>query len=161
MNAAPTVYVETSIPSYYYEVRTEPKFVAWRRATRRWWQEYRGDYRCVSSLAVLNELNAGDFESREAAIGLLHGLPLLDPDRRVEEAVAAHIAHRVMPNDPLGDALHLAFASVHRCQFLLTWNCKHIANANKFDHIARVNTMMHLPTPYLVTPFQLMPTNEA
>ncbi len=49
-----------------------------------------------------------------------------------------------MPNDPLGDALHLAIASYHKCDFLLTWNCRHLANANKFGHIRRVNVMLGL-----------------
>jgi len=61
-----------------------------------------------------------------------------------------------MPADPRGDALHLAVASFHKADFLLTWNCNHIANPNKFDHIRRVNTMLGLFTPELVTPFALL-----
>ena len=62
-----------------------------------------------------------------------------------------------MPNNPVGDALHLALASFHKCDYLLTWNCKHLANANKFEHIKRINTMMNLYAPLLVTPLELMP----
>jgi hypothetical protein len=61
-----------------------------------------------------------------------------------------------MPNNPVGDALHLALASYHKCDFLLTWNCKHLANANKFHHIRRVNTILGLYAPLLVTPLELL-----
>ena len=67
-----------------------------------------------------------------------------------------YIDHKVMPCDPTGDALHLALASYHKCDFLLTWNCSHLANANKFSHIRRINTMIGLYVPILVTPLELL-----
>jgi hypothetical protein len=63
---------------------------------------------------------------------------------------------KVMPANPAGDALHLALASFHKCDFLVTWNCQHLANANKFGHIRRVNTMLGLFVPALVTPLELL-----
>lgn len=65
-----------------------------------------------------------------------------------------------MPADPAGDALHLALASYHRCDFLVTWNCKHLANANKFGHIRRVNGLLGLFSPSLVTPLELLGGND-
>ena len=66
-----------------------------------------------------------------------------------------------MPADPAGDALHLALASFYKCDFLVTWNCLHLANANKFGHIRRVNTILGLIVPNLVTPLELLGvTNE-
>lgn len=67
---------------------------------------------------------------------------------------------RDLPADPAGDALHLAIASYHRCDFLVTWNCKHLANANKFGHIRRVNGLLDLFTPALVTPLELLGDND-
>ena len=58
--------------------------------------------------------------------------------------------------DRRGDALHLAIASYHKCNFLVTWNCAHLANANKFGHIRRVNTMLGLFVSALVTPLELL-----
>ena len=60
------------------------------------------------------------------------------------------------PND-LGDALHLAIASYYKCDFLLTWNCNHLANANKFRHIKMINEKLDLFTPALITPMELLP----
>jgi len=62
--------------------------------------------------------------------------------------------------DPAGDALYLALASYHRCDFLVTWNCKHLAHANKFGHIRRVNGLLGLFNPSLVTPLELLGGNS-
>ena len=107
-----TVYVETSIPSFFYEMRTEPEMV--------------------------------------------ESLPLLAVEPAVMDIIDTYIARHVMPSDPAGDALHLALASFHRCDFLVTWNCRHLANANKFGHIRRVNTLLGLYVPSLVTPLELL-----
>ncbi|MBA7541756.1 hypothetical protein ES705_34072 [subsurface metagenome] len=60
-----------------------------------------------------------------------------------------------MPIDSKGDALHLALASYHHCHFLLTWNCSHLANANKFEYIRHINTTLGLFVPILTTPVEL------
>ena len=77
-------------------------------------------------------------------------------DDAIADIVETYISNRVMPNDPAGDALHLAIASFHKCDFLLTWNCKHLASANKFGHIRRINTLLGLYVPMLVTPMELL-----
>ncbi len=157
------IYVETTIASFYHEVRTEPEMVARRTWTRRWLDAARrGPDELVTSLAVEAELRAGDFPSREAALSLIADLPLVDLDEAVAEVVEAYISHSVMPRDPQGDALHLAAASFHRCDFLVTWNCRHLANANKFGHIRRVNGILGIGNPALVTPLELLQeTNES
>ena len=150
------VYIETSIPSFYYEIRVEPEMEARRQWTRQWWDNASEDYSLISSVAVLDELNRGDFPNKEKAIELIADLPLLPVEEAIAEIVAAYIQQKVMPNDPIGDALHLALASYHKCDFLLTWNCRHLANANKFGHIRRVNAMLGLYNPLLVTPLELI-----
>lgn len=74
----------------------------------------------------------------------------------VAEIVEAYVQHRLMPADPSFDALHLAMASYHKCEFLVTWNCQHLANANKFGHIRRVNSLLGLYVPVLETPLELL-----
>ena len=102
------------------------------------------------------ELEAGDFPGKADAQALIADLPLVDLNESVAEAVDAYISYKVMPNEPTGDALHLAAAAFHRCDFLVTWNCRHIANANKFSHIRRVNGILGLGNPALVTPLELL-----
>lgn len=152
----PRVYVETSIPSFYHEVRTEPEMVARRDWTRKFWDNSDQDYELLTSIAVIEELENGEFPQKQQSLALMRDLPLLPSALEIDEIVETYIRRMVMPADPAGDARHLALASYHKCDFLLTWNCKHLANANKFGHIRRVNVMMDLFVPLLVTPLELL-----
>ena len=127
-----------------------------RNWTREWWTDHRPQYEVVTSDAEVDELSAGDYPGRDDALALISSLPLVPLDFAVAEIVETYMEHSVMPKDPLGDALHLALASYHKCDFLLTWNCVHLANANKFSHIKRINTLLGLFVPSLVTPLELM-----
>ncbi len=150
------VYVETTIPSFYFEIRADPEMAARREWTRTWWDGAVGRYELVTSVAVVEELSRGDFPARDDCLQLVRHLPLLPVEAGVAEIVQTYVARGVMPRHPAGDALHLALASHHCCDFLVTWNCRHLANANKFDHIRRVNTMLGLFVPALVTPLELL-----
>jgi predicted nucleic acid-binding protein len=152
----PRAYVETTIPSFYFGTRPEPDMVARRDWTRAWWTQAITRLELTTSVAVIDELERGAFPARHDCLDLLAGLPLLAVEPAIAEIVQAYIAHRAMPADPAGDALHLALASFHRCDFLVTWNCTHLANANKFRHIRRVNALLDLVTPALVTPLELL-----
>jgi predicted nucleic acid-binding protein len=152
----PKVYIETSIPSFYHEIRTEPEMIARRQWTRQWWDAVSTDYLLLTSIAVLDELKQGDYPNKDKALELVNELPLLPVEEAVFEIIEAYIQHKLMPNDPVGDAMHLALASYHKCDFLLTWNCRHLANANKFGHIRRVNGVLGLYVPLLVTPLELL-----
>lgn len=154
--AKPLVYVETTIPSFYHTNRTGPFAVARREWTRRWWVLASSRYDSVTSDAVLDELADGDYPSKAACLGLARTLPLLEITPAIAEIVDAYARHRLMPADRSGDALHLAVASYRKCEFLLTWNCRHLANANKFGHIRRINTILGLFVPALVTPLALL-----
>ena len=152
----PRVYVETSIPSFYHELRTTPAVVARRDWTRQWWDDAPAKYELLTSPAVINELSAGIPERSELRLSLIRDLPLLPIEQAITEIAATYVQQKVMPADPTGDALHLAIASFHKCDFLVTWNCAHIANAHKFGHIRRVNSMLGLFVPALVTPLELL-----
>lgn len=152
----PRAYIESTIPSFYHEVRTAPEIVARREWTRRWWHDADQRYELVTSAAVLDELAGGTTEHSAERMSLVRNLPLLPIDPAIGEIVRAYIRHKLMPADPAGDAMHLALASYHKCDFLVTWNCTHLANANKFRHMRRVNGMLGLFVPELVTPLELL-----
>ncbi len=155
-----TVYIETSIPSFFHEDRSGPEMVARRAWTRQWWALATERYDLVTSPAVVDELERGEFPSRDDCLKLVERLELLEITPAVLDIVDTYISRHVMPADPAGDALHLALASFHRCDFLVTWNCRHLANANKFGHIRRVNTLLGLYVPSLVTPLELLEDDE-
>ena len=154
--ARPRVYVETTIPSFYHEKRTAPAIVARREWTRQWWSEAPSHYELVTSAAVIDELASGPVDRSSDWLDLIKDVPVLPVEPAVVEIVRAYVTHKVMPVDPGGDALHLALASHHKCEFLVTWNCQHLANANKFGHIRRVNTMLGTFVPAIVTPLELL-----
>ena len=151
----PTVYVETSIPSFFYETREGAQFVAMRQWTQEWWEHEAKNYHGVTSDAVINELQTGNHPYKKEKLHLLKNTPLLDITPQIEEIVEVYLTHFLMPKNDVGDALHLAIASYHKIDFLLTWNCKHLANANKQAHIRRINERLNLFTPALVTPYEL------
>lgn len=150
------VYIETTIPSFYHEVRTEPEMVARRNWTCDWWDNLSSDYELVTSVAVIDELEKGEFPKKAEALNMLKNLPLLEINIAIADIVEAYLEHKLMPVDPTGDALHLALASYYNCDFMLTWNCKHIANANKFSHIRRINGILGISVPSLITPLEFI-----
>ena len=156
----PRVYIETSIPSFYHQIRREPDMLARQEWTRAWWDDCRYEYDLVTSVAVLDELERGDYPAKDDALALISALPLVAVEEEITDIVETYISHKLMPGDPVGDALHLALASYHKCDFLLTWNCRHLANGNKFGHIRRVNTLLGLYVPLLVTPLELLGGKE-
>jgi predicted nucleic acid-binding protein len=150
-----TVYIETTIPSFYHETRQEPEMVARRQWTRRWWDQCASSYDLVTSEGVVAELQEGEYETQSAAVALVADLPRLEVVDDIADIIDVYLANHLMPKERLGDALHLALASYHKCDFLLTWNCAHLANANKFEHIRIINTRLGLFVPALVTPMEL------
>ena len=91
---------------------------------------------------------------------LVNGLPELAITEEIEQIAVVYQARRLMPHVPVRDALHVAIASYYRMDFLLTWNCKHLANANKARHFRELNLEMGLYVPQLVTPDQLQPWED-
>ena len=97
---------------------------------------------------------------RIRCLGLIAALSLLPYTDEVAEIVETYHRHKVMPLQASADADHLAFATFHRCDMLVTWNCHHIANANKFPHFRRINALLGYETPQLVTPLELLSSDE-
>jgi hypothetical protein len=154
------VYIETSIPCFYYSIRRSVQALAWREQTRTWWDEYRRRYDLVTSEAVLAELGRAPKDRAAPRLRMLENIPLLPIDDRLERVTRYYIEQRLAPSSPGGDALHIAYASVHAIDFLLTWNCRHIANANKARHLAVLNKRLGLPVPAMATPYTLVPEDS-
>ena len=95
----PRVYVETSIPSFYHELRTTPDVVARRDWTRRWWEGAAPKYELLTSPAVIQELSAGIPERSIQRLSLIRGLPLLPIEPAITETAATYIQQKVMPAD--------------------------------------------------------------
>lgn len=154
-------YIETTIPSFYHEPRTGPELVAWRNWTREWWMDAKQRYELITSSTVLRELAAGARPQLvRLRMDLLRGIPLVFVRPPVAEIARTYIRHKLMPAKPEADATHLALASVHTCDLIVTWDRRHLANPNKAAHIRRINTALGLHVPELVTPRDLLRRGE-
>jgi len=129
--------------------------------TQLWWSTHADSSELLSSAAVIAELERGASEKVQARLALLSTVELLEISNEVREIVRIYIRRLVMPNDPTGDALHLALASFYRVDVLLTWNCQHLANPNKMQHIRLVNYELGLPMPVLTTPLNYVGGGES
>jgi len=156
---AKTVYIETTLPGAYHDERMDVVSRFQRHQTRLWWTT-RGKYELYTSEAVLAELEQDEFPNRQEAIRLLAGVAVLPVTDEVRGVAQAYVEHYVMPRKHMGDAFHLAFASVHELDYLLTWNCRHLANPAKVVHIMAVNRRLGLLTPTLLTPQMLVEESE-
>jgi hypothetical protein len=150
------VYIETSIIGAYVDNRSDVISAAQNQWTRIWWDDLRQNYELAISRAVIDELSHPDYPHSDEAMKLVSGIPELPIEKEVRQIVQVYVQQGIMPQNPLGDALHLAVASFHKCDYLLTWNCKHIANPNKFNRIRLCNATLGLFVPALVTPNQLI-----
>jgi predicted nucleic acid-binding protein len=154
------VYIETTIPSFYFNTRSDAEAVARCNWTNEWWDNHSHLYEKVTSLAVIGELEQGNHPNRQEKLNLISKLPLLSVTDEIREIVKIYIRKKIMPTDPVGDALHLAIASFHKCDILLSWNCQNLVNFRKFDRIRRLNVEIGLFVPNLLTPLELLEENS-
>ena len=156
-----TAYIETSIPSFLFTGRTDPRSIARQKWTQQWFAEIAADFTLYSSLAVTVELERGTLEELKLRrIAFVDGFPMLEINTEVQEIAKIYVQRLLMPNDADGDALHLAMTSYYGLDVLLTWNCNHLANPNKFGHIAAVNEELGLKIPLLTTPLNYLSESD-
>jgi hypothetical protein len=154
------VYVETSFFSACVSTRTTTKSLYWREVSNEWWTLEAKRHELVISGEVIAELSAPSFPQREQALVMLRGLPILDISDEVLGLAEVFIREKVMPGPVAGDALHLAVATWHAADYLLTWNVQHMANPNKRIHLAAVCLRLGLIPPEIVTPDLLRGWND-
>jgi predicted nucleic acid-binding protein len=155
------VYLETSVISYLTAPPSRDLLVAGhQQVTREWW-EHRSRFELYVSDAVLEEASRGN---PEAAARRLHALNDLDVVRPVPQALALAqqcLGSGIMPTKAALDALHVALATVHGMDFLLTWNCTHIANAAIRPQIDELCWKAGYRPPVICTPLELMEIDES
>jgi len=152
------VYIDSTIPSYYFDERDS--LVFFTDITKKWWLKMSECYDLFISDAVLQELNNGNYPRKNQIIQFVSSIPLLPSVTDLEMIVECYIDNFVMPKSLVGDALHLAYASYYGIDYLLTWNCNHLANANKTKHIRIINGRLGLQTPEIITPLGLFKEEE-
>jgi hypothetical protein len=153
----PTVYIETTIPSLLTaRPSRDVETAAQQIATREWWENRRKDFDLFVSPEVLSEAAQGDVEAARMRLESLADLPVLAVTDEVEELTRRILDTGLIPSRATRDAAHIAFASVHGMDFLLTWNCRHIHNALISRRLSGVCTALGFALPVLCTPRELM-----
>lgn len=151
------VYIETSIVSYLTARPSKNVFIAgYQQATQDWWNNRGQEFDLLTSQLVIREASAGDQQMAELRLGILALLPLVDITQEAIDLSQQLFNKGPLPPKAADDALHIALAAVHGIDYLLTWNCKHIANAEIQKTIARICNKNGFNTPITCTPEQLM-----
>lgn len=149
----PTVYLDTTIPSYLFDERDSLKLHI--DTTEKWWTEERDNFDIWISEETIAEITDGDYPRKPEIIQFASEIPILPLEPQIIEIAQIYLENYLMPRVLKGDALHLAYASFYKIDFLLTWNCNHLANANKRKHIRVINTRLNLAIPEIITPLEL------
>lgn len=151
------VYIETSIVGHLRQKPSSQVVTAARQLlTHQWWNEERFRYQLDASQFVIDEAAAGDSTLASECLVLLEGIPLLSLDPVVAEIADEILSRAILPASVRTDALHIALVAYHRIQYLLTWNCRHIANARILPRIHSVLNDLSIPIPFVCTPEELL-----
>ena len=152
-----TVYIETSILGYLTARPSRDVIVAANiEITREWWNTRRSDFQLYSSQAVVKETSQGDVMIASQRLEILANLALLDLNQAVLDLAEQFLERSNLPAKADVDAVHIAVASVHGMDYLLTWNCKHIANAQIQGKLADISLDFGYELPILCTPYELL-----
>jgi len=121
-----------------------------------WWERRRHDFDLVASLLVLNEARLGDPKAAQRRLAILEGIPLLEVTDDAQNLAVTIVREGLLPQASYPDALHIATATVHEIDYLLTWNCNHIANAEILPRVGLICERFGLALPYICTPEELL-----
>ena len=153
----PKVYLETTIPSYLASRPSRDVIVAGhQKLTHEWWSNRRRAFQLYVSQFVLEEINLGDRELVEKRKRFVAKTEVLEPSTKALELAEALVQHKAIPKNASVDAAHISVATVHKMDYLLTWNCKHIANAEMIGKIEGVCQKLGYVCPVVCTPAELM-----
>jgi len=152
----PTVYVETTVPSYLTAWPSRDVVRAGeQQVTRDWWaRRFTFELR-VSSLVLL-ECGAGDADAASLRLAVLEGVPVLAQTVEAETLAETLLRDVPLPAKAAADALHIAVAAVNGVAYLLTWNCTHIANATLRPRIEALCRQSGYEPPVICTPRELL-----
>ena len=152
-----TVYIETSILGYLTARATKNLIIAANiEVTRDWWGFRRSNFRLYISQVVLDEIAEGDSEIATQRLEILRDFPLLELNQAVRDLAGQFLTRSNLPPKAAADAVHIATATVYDLDYLLTWNCKHIANAQIQRKLAEISLDFGYQLPIICTPYELL-----
>ncbi len=152
-----SVYLETTLISYLASRPSRDLLVAaHQQTTYEWWTDRRQNFECYVSQIVIDEASAGDPEEAKKRMEIISAFPVLEVPEAAEQLTSGILATGAIPRRAVRDAAHIAVAAVNDVDYLLTWNCKHLANAQIIRRISVVCNREGYNTPLICTPEELM-----
>jgi hypothetical protein len=153
----PKAYIETSIVSYLTaRLSSDVRVLANQQTTLEWWERRRSSFEVYISEFVLTELGLGDSEAAQRRLEAVAGIAELEATEAVRNLGKALIQEGAIPSKAEIDAYHVAISAVNGMEYLLTWNCTHIANAVMRSKIETVCREQGFEPPTICTPQELM-----
>jgi predicted nucleic acid-binding protein len=151
-----TIYIETTTVSYLVANPSRDLILtAHQEITREWWRDERARYRCVTSEEVIREVSLGDPAMSRRRLEALSKTAVLQVDDAVRMLAKELVQERLLPPAVISDALHAAVASLHNVDYLLTWNCRHLANPHLQKGLRTFMAARRLVLPEICTPNDL------
>jgi hypothetical protein len=152
-----SVYLETTFLSYLVAQPSRDLLVAaHQQITHEWWTTRRSTFDCFVSQVVIDEASRGDASEVQKRLAIIGNLRTLDVTADAEALTRSIMAAGILPSHAFPDAAHVAASATHAVDFLLTWNCKHLANAQIARRITAVCEQLGYKTPVICTPEELM-----
>ena len=153
----PKVYIETTIISYLTAKPSRDLIIAaHQEITNEWWENRKNHFNLFVSQLVIQEATSGDKQAAQKRLNILKSIPVLELNEDVVSLARILIKEKALPQKAVEDALHISIAIIHEIDYLLTWNCKHIANAERQHAIAAVCYKKDFEPLIICTPEELM-----
>jgi len=153
----PKLYLETTIPSYLTAKQSRDIIqTARQQITSEWWDNRLNDFEIFISQVVIDEASEGDTIASTKRMEVIKTFPLLDVTEEVVDLAEKIIIKKIIPEKAVRDALHIAVATFHEMTFLLSWNCKHISNAEIIKRLRKTVEDEGLELPIICTPEELL-----
>lgn len=151
------VYIETTVVSYLTAWPSRDVVIAgYQQTTREWWRDAASRFDLVASQLVMQEAGAGDAAAAKDRLAALGSVTLLDATEEAAELAEQLLAFGAIPAKAAEDAGHIAIAVTNGVEYLVTWNCRHIANATMRSHIERICRNAGYEPTIICTPDELM-----
>ena len=151
------VYIETSFVSVLTARPTKDVLqIARQIESHEWWDNHREGFELFISQVVIDEVSQGDRVAAESRLELLKGIPFLEIASDAEELFTALMSDSLLPDKASDDAMHIAVCACNGMDYLLTWNCKHLANAVIARNVYRYLEKRGYQPPLICTPSELM-----
>ena len=161
MEEKPTIYLETTIPSFLTARPSNSLVVAGKQeVTRQWWERRKEKYQLFLSQYVLDEASSGDTDAAKKRMEVLEGIDLLSVDEEVIRLANVILSSGIIPIKAATDAGHIAVATRHGIDFIITWNCTHLANAEILSRINYTVSKEGYFLPIICTPDELFGGEE-